>query len=140
MQQVEPIIAKLRIAELDDYEPLKKFLPNPNIKLSHIAFATLLLSILCTLLGIAPRVVTGLVGALIPSFQAINKYQTTGEVYTCLPYFIIFSTYLTFQGWIMWIFSFIPCFDTMCLLFVLALHHPDVQLSNKIWNLLQKVL
>ncbi|CAD8185827.1 unnamed protein product [Paramecium pentaurelia] len=140
MHQVDPIIAKLRISELDEYEPLQKYLPNPKIKLSHIAFGTLVLSILCTLLGIAPRVITGLVGALIPSFQAVNKYQTTGEIYTCLPYFIIFSTYLTFQGWIMWIFSFIPCFNTMCLLFVLALYHPDVQLSNTIWTLLQKVL
>ncbi|CAK69292.1 unnamed protein product (macronuclear) [Paramecium tetraurelia] len=140
MQQVEPIIAKLRISELDEYEPLKKYFPNPVLKLSHVAFGSLILSILCTFTGIAPRVVTGLVGALIPSLQAINKYQTTGEIYTCLPYFIIFSTYLTFQGWIMWIFSFIPCFDTMCLLFVLALYHPDVQLSNKIWALLQKVV
>ncbi|CAD8128049.1 unnamed protein product [Paramecium sonneborni] len=140
MQKVEPIIAKLRLQELDEYEPLKKYLPNANIKLSHIVFGALIFSLLCSLIGIAPRVVTGLVGALIPSFQAINKYQTSGEIYTCLPYFIIFSTYLTFQGWIMWIFSFIPCFNTMCLLFVLALYHPDVQLSNKIWNLLQKVL
>ncbi|CAD8193219.1 unnamed protein product [Paramecium octaurelia] len=140
MQQMEPIIAKLRILELDEYEPLKKYFPNPKLKLSQVVFGILIISILCTFMGIASRVVTGLVGALIPSFQAINKYQTTGEIYTCLPYFIIFSTYLTFQGWIMWIFSFIPCLDTMCLLFVLALYHPDVQLSNKIWTFLQKVM
>ncbi|CAD8127252.1 unnamed protein product [Paramecium sonneborni] len=156
MQQVEPIITKLRLQELDEYEPLKRFLLNIRLLMTIIIqiaknkdIPDHIWSFINFNIVYINRYSTKSCYWFNWMFDTINlsnkqileiRYLQESEIYTCLPYFIIFSTYLTFQGWIMWIFQFIPCLNTMCLLFVIALYHPDVQLSNQIWNLLQKIL
>lgn len=48
---------------------------------------------------------------------------------------------MIFQGWILYLLSFIPFMNTICFFFVIALYHPDIELANWIWDqVLQRIV
>ena len=60
------------------------------------------------------------------------------DIHFLLPYFLIFSTMVVFDGVFQYIFSFLPIYNVINLMLVIALFHPDIRLASVIWNLFDK--
>ena len=124
------------------------------MKPSYLAFLFLIISIIFCLINVGAKFFINLIGLIVPAYLALIGLKEGGiiiiyiyiyinikkeaDIHFLLPYFLIFSTMVVFDGVFQYIFSFLPIYNVINLMLVIALFHPDIRLASVIWNLFDK--
>ena len=137
MDQIDNVCSKLRLEELDNFQPLKDLTVNLGVKPRHVGLVAVVLIGIFAIVGYGGLWLSFLVGFLYPAYKSFKALETTNDDEDdkqWLTYWVIFGFMHCFQRFLNIVLDLIPFSAVLKLAFNIWLFHPSTKGATVLYN------